>query len=53
MASSTPSSAQTLPDLDRAFAVYLDATNLYPGLNTVYSTALGWADSRSGQPLGP
>jgi|GEM_PF-755997 len=41
MASSTPSSAQTLPDLDRAFAVYLDATNLYPGLNTVYSTALG------------
>jgi hypothetical protein len=39
MASSSPSSVQTLPDLDRAFATYLDATNLYPGLNTVHSTA--------------
>lgn len=39
MASSTPSSVQALPALDQAFGAYLDATSLYPGLNTVNCAA--------------
>jgi hypothetical protein len=35
MASLPTSSSQELPALGQAFAVYLDATNLYPGLSTV------------------
>lgn len=41
MASPPTSSSQALPALGQAFAAYLEATNLYPGLTTIDCAAQG------------